>query len=106
MISPGLLGAGPVRVMIDMLREANGPVTASEVLRGLAARPGQDGPASAADFFSAIVSAEARARAGSDGDDAARSGLRAQVRLELEMRWCNQLERGTWPFSKLRVKLS
>eukprot|EP00752_Nemacystus_decipiens_P015153 g13499.t1 len=80
MISPGLLGSGPLRTVIDMLTSANGRVTASDVLGGLLERPGGEGPALAADFFAALVAAaSAVASEEVDRGDNERTGLLSQT---------------------------
>lgn len=58
MISPGLLGSGPVRVVIDMVGAAKGNATESCVLSGLLETGGEEGPALAADMFAAFIAAE------------------------------------------------
>lgn len=81
MISPGLLGSGPLRTVIDMVIAANGRVTTSDILGGLLERPGEEGPALAADFFAALVAAAAAVASGeADRGDGGGSGLRPQVR--------------------------
>lgn len=81
MISPGLLSAGPVRLVIDMIHAAQGSVTVSSVLSGLLLRPRGDGPALAADVFAAIVVSEGPIFAGGGGGSADDhdSSLRSQV---------------------------
>lgn len=80
MIPPGLLGSGPLRAVIDMLNSAKGGVTASSILAGLLERPGEEGPALAADFFAAFVAAAAAAASGEiDGGDNGGTGLRSRV---------------------------
>lgn len=81
MITPGLLGASPVRLVTDILLSADCSVRAPDVLDGLLARSGRDGPALAADFFAVVVSAVAKqwATGKSEGDDNAESRLRSQV---------------------------
>lgn len=78
MISPGLLGSGPMRVMIDLLRAAEGSAAASDILGGLLARPGEEGPALAADLFAAFVAGDCATISESVRGDG--SGLRSQVR--------------------------
>lgn len=77
MISPGLLCSGPVRTVVDMLNSANGRVTASDVLAGVLQRPGDGGPALAADVFAAFVAAAASGEA--ERGDSEGAGLRSQV---------------------------
>eukprot|EP00903_Cladosiphon_okamuranus_P018376 g16903.t2 len=80
MISPGLLGSGPVRTVIDMLNSANGRVTSSDVLTGLIDGPGDEGPALAADFFAALVAAAAAVAIGeTDSVDNGGTILRSQA---------------------------
>lgn len=82
MISPGLLGSGPLRAVVDMLNSAKGCVNASDILASLQARPGEKGPALAADFFAAFVAAAAAAASGeADGANNGVAGLRSQVSL-------------------------
>lgn len=81
MISPGLLGSGPVRTVIDMLNSSNGRVLSSDVLAGLVEEPGDEGPALAADFFAALVAAAAAVASGeADRGDNGGTALRSQVR--------------------------
>lgn len=70
MISPGLLSAGPVRLVIDMIQAARGSVTVSAVLSGLLSRLRGDGPALAADAFAAIVVSEAPMLSGEEAASA------------------------------------
>ena len=80
MISPGLLGAGPLRTVIDMITAANGHLTASDILGGLLENPGDEGPALAAEFFAALVAAAAAVASGeTDRGDNGRACLRSQV---------------------------
>lgn len=82
MVSPGLLSAGPIRLVMDMIHAAQGTVTVSDVLSGLLSRPGGDGPALTADMVAAIVISEATMFAGGGPNVAAGRGdsLRSQVR--------------------------
>lgn len=79
MVSPGLLGSGPMRVMMDMLRAAEGSVGASDILGGLLARPGEEGYALAADLFAAFVAGDCATFSENVRGDG--SGLRSQVRV-------------------------
>lgn len=80
MVSPGLLGSGPLRTVIDMVTAADGRVTASGILGGLLEGPGDEGPALAADFFAALVAAAAAVASGEpDRGDNGGTGLRSQV---------------------------
>lgn len=81
MIAPGLLGASPVRLVTDILLSTDCSVCAPDVLDGLLARSGRDGPALAADFFAVVVSAVAKqcTTGISEGGDNAESRLRSQV---------------------------
>ncbi|CAM9873686.1 unnamed protein product [Ectocarpus fasciculatus] len=72
MVSPGLLGSSPIRVVIDMLTAAKGCLTASDLLAGLLERPerpGDRGPSLAADIFAAFIAASAAANGRTAGDD-------------------------------------
>ncbi|CAM9243868.1 unnamed protein product, partial [Hapterophycus canaliculatus] len=76
MISPGLLGSGPMRVLIDMVGAAKGCVTTSMVLSGLLETQGEEGPALAADMFAAFIAAAtatSERTEGSDGESPLRS---------------------------------
>lgn len=81
MISPGLLGSGPIRAVIDMLGAAKGYVTASDLLVGLLQRPGAEGPAVAADIFAAFVAAAAAEGGQAEGGDNGLSDLRSRVSM-------------------------
>lgn len=83
MVSPGLLGSGPIQAAIDMLGAAKQRVTASDVLTGLMQRPGTEGPALAADFFAALIAAAAAAAESgrAEGGDHGLSGLRSRVSM-------------------------
>ena len=99
MISPGLLGSGPVRTVIDMLNSANGCVTASDVLAGLVEGRGDEGAALATDFFAALVAAVAGAAGREAGrGDSGGASLRSQVsrcrcwvQVSLEKLLCSSL---------------
>lgn len=80
MIPSGLLGSGPVRVVIDMLSASEGVVAVSHLLGGLLARPGEEGPTFAADLFAALVAADAEASAGPESGSSGGGALHAQVR--------------------------
>lgn len=80
MISPGLLGSGPIRVVIDMVGAANGSVTASDVLSGLLQTRGEEGPALAADMFAAFIAAATVTSGRTEGGDGG-SDLRSRVWL-------------------------
>lgn len=80
MVSPGLLGSGPMRIMIDMLEAAEGSAAATDLLGGLLVKPGEEGPALAADLFAAFVTGDPATVSESVSDDG--SGLRSQVRME------------------------
>lgn len=82
MVSPGLLSAGPIRLVMDIIHAAQGTVIVSDVLSGLLSRPGGDGPTLTADMFAAIVVSEATMFAGGGPHIAGGRGdsLRSQVR--------------------------
>lgn len=81
MISPGLLGSGPLRTVIDMLNSAEGRVATSDILDGLLERPDEEGPALAAEFFAAVVATAAAAASGeTNGSNNEGTGSRSWVR--------------------------
>ncbi|CBN78757.1 expressed unknown protein [Ectocarpus siliculosus] len=82
MVSPGLLGSSPIRVVIDMLTAAKDCLTASDLLTGLLEVPGDDGPALAADVFAAFIAASAAGNGRTAGGDNEVGDLRS-----LSMSW-------------------
>ncbi|CAM9924413.1 unnamed protein product [Scytosiphon promiscuus] len=78
MISPGLLGSGPIRVVIDMIGAAKGRATASDVLSGLLDTRGEEGPALAADMFAAFTAAATVTSGRTEGGDEG-GALRSRV---------------------------
>lgn len=77
-----LVASGPMRLVVDMLRAAQGLVSAAEVLSGLVALPEGLGAGQAADMFAAIASATANEIPGtvpSDAEEACTRELRRQV---------------------------
>lgn len=89
MVAPGLLGSGPLQLVIDMLRAAAGSVPAFDVLEALLKRPGEDGTAFAADLFASITTVAAATSGACGGGDNGGSGLCVQVREEET--WCVDL---------------
>ncbi|CAB1117932.1 unnamed protein product [Ectocarpus sp. CCAP 1310/34] len=82
MVSPGLLGSSPIRVVIDMVTAAKGCLTASDLLAGLLEGPSDDGPALAADVFAAFIAASAAENGRPAGGDNEVGDLRS-----LSMAW-------------------
>lgn len=80
MVAPGLLGSGPLQLVIDMLRAAAGSISASDVLKALLTRAGEEETGFAADLFAAITTAAAATSGTCDGIDSGVGGLSSQVR--------------------------
>lgn len=71
-------------MVIDMLASAKGCLTASDLLAGLLERPGDDGPALAADVFAAFIAASAAGNGRTAGGDNELGDLRSLVSMRAD----------------------